>query len=359
MKPDLDTVKVAICYKNFAAKKGISHIGLGVSAINTAKTLRHHHIWADVWPVTSAKDIDQQLTEEQNRAKNNGQAPISHLIISAPWIPTEELIQLITAHKDVHFAVISHSNVGFLMADTRGIQLLREAADLQAGHYNIRVGGNSLKFVQWARHAWNQHIAYLPNLYYIYDMRPAHPHRAWEHGTLRIGCFGATRPFKNALTAAAAAIHMAITLRADVEFHVSTGRDEGGQGMIKAIEQLLIGIPNIKLIYSGWQPWPEFRRTVRHMHLLMQPSFTESFNVVTADGIAEGVASVVSSAIDWVPEDWSANSDDATEIAKKGIYLLNNAYAATDGQEAIRKYVHDGYEHWKKYLLHSDICMDN
>ncbi len=30
------------------------------------------------------------------------------------------------------------------------------------------------------------------------------------------------------------------------------------------------------------------------MHLLLQPSYTESFNMVTADGVAEGVASVVS-----------------------------------------------------------------
>jgi hypothetical protein len=34
------------------------------------------------------------------------------------------------------------------------------------------------------------------------------------------------------------------------------------------------------------------------VHLLLQPSFTQSFNVVTADGVHQGVPSVVSDAID-------------------------------------------------------------
>ena len=51
------------------------------------------------------------------------------------------------------------------------------------------------------------------------------------------------------------------------------------------------------------------------MHVLLQPSFTESFNVVTADGIAEGVPSVVSDAIDWVPRRWMAKADDPRDVA--------------------------------------------
>ena len=63
---------------------------------------------------------------------------------------------------------------------------------------------------------------------------------------------------------------------------------------------------NVKLVENGWQSWPKFRQSVAHMHLLLQPSYTESFNMVTADGVAEGVPSVVSHAIDWAPEHWKA-----------------------------------------------------
>ena len=40
-------LKVILAYKNFAANKNISHIGLGVSAMNTAKVLRRHGIAAE------------------------------------------------------------------------------------------------------------------------------------------------------------------------------------------------------------------------------------------------------------------------------------------------------------------------
>ena len=66
---------------------------------------------------------------------------------------------------------------------------------------------------------------------------------------------------------------------------------------------MMNGLPHVRLVENAWQTWPQFRQTVRHMHLLLQPSYTESFNVVTADGIAEGVPSVVSDAIEWAPDE--------------------------------------------------------
>jgi hypothetical protein len=86
------------------------------------------------------------------------------------------------------------------------------------------------------------------------------------------------------------------------------------------------------------------------MHLLLQPSYTESFNMVTADGVAEGVASVVSSAIDWAPEDWKADVDDTLSIARAGRRLLNDHMAAAEGRRALIRYVADGLHSYKKFL---------
>ena len=72
------------------------------------------------------------------------------------------------------------------------------------------------------------------------------------------------------------------------------------------------------------------------MHLLLQPSYTESFNMVTADGVAEGVPSVVSHAIDWAPEHWKAMMDDVLDIARVGRYLLTDPYAPQEGIEALK-----------------------
>ncbi len=44
--------------------------------------------------------------------------------------------------------------------------------------------------------------------------------------------------------------------------------------------------------------------------------------MVTADGIAEGVPSVVSEAIDWAPRSWKAPVDDANAMARIGRKLL-------------------------------------
>ena len=70
---------------------------------------------------------------------------------------------------------------------------------------------------------------------------------------------------------------------------------------IAAIRQMMCGTPHVKLVKNGWQSWPQFRATVRHMHLLLQPSYTKTFNVVTADGVAEGVPSVVSAQSSGLP----------------------------------------------------------
>ncbi len=70
-------MSVILAYKNFAANRNISHIGLGVAAINTAKVLRREGIKTDVWPILSAADLRKRLVV----------APAEHVIISAPWIP--------------------------------------------------------------------------------------------------------------------------------------------------------------------------------------------------------------------------------------------------------------------------------
>jgi hypothetical protein len=88
------------------------------------------------------------------------------------------------------------------------------------------------------------------------------------------------------------------------------------------------------------------------MHLLLQPSYTESFNMVTADGVAEGVPSVVSNAIDWAPEHWKANVDDVLDIARVGRSLLYDPRAAHDGIKALEAYVADGVRSYRKYFAH-------
>ena len=333
-------MSVVLAYKNFAANRNISHIGLGVAAINTAKVLQQNGIQTAVWPIINAEDLRRRLQAN----------PAANVIISAPWIPSSELQSLANDFAHTQFSVCCHSNVGFLQADRNGVKLVREMMELEAGSANIHLAGNSRRFCDWIRFAFSAPCAYLPNLYYLHD-EPVPQPRPFHGGTLKIGIFGATRPLKNMMSAAGAALEIARSLRSPLELWVSGGRTEGGgEVVLGAVKEMLAGLPQVSLVLNGWQTWPQFRRTVGSMNLLLQPSYTESFNMVTADGVAEGVASVVSSAIDWAPQDWKADVDDTLAIARVGRRLLHDPIAASEGRRALVAYVADGVTAYKTFL---------
>jgi hypothetical protein len=330
--------QVILAYKNFAANRAISHIGLGVTALNSAKSLRAAGVNADVWPIVSAAELSARLRT----------TPASHVVISAPWIQTTDLARMCAEFKETQFAVTCHSNLGFLQADPSAMRLLREGLELRRTNWNFQMAANSRRLANWAHAAYGIPCALLPNLYHLDAANPKR--ERWSGGTLRIGVFGAMRILKNLMTAAGAALEIANAKRADLEFWISSGRSEGAGSVLDAVRQMLNGLPHVKLVENGWQPWPQFRRTVRHMHLLMQPSYTESFNVVTADGVAEGVPSVVSEAIDWAPDNWKAPVDDAHAMARVGQGLLTSRWAQRQGWNALKAHNKRALAAWSEFV---------
>jgi hypothetical protein len=331
---------IVLAYKNFAASRNVSHIGLGVAAINTAKVLQSAGVATEIWPITSAADLRQRLEK----------TPREEVIISAPWIPALEMYALSNDFPQTRFTVTCHSNVGFLQADRNGTKLVRQLMELEMATCNVRLAGNTRRFCEWVQKAFRVPCVYLPNLYYLGAGAPR-PRPAFSAGTLRLGAFGATRPLKNLMSSAGAALEIARALRVPLEFWISAGRVEaGGDGVLAAVHEMLNGLPDVTVKLNGWQTWPEFRKTVAHMHLLLQPSYTESFNMVTADGVAEGVASVVSHAIDWAPNDWKADADDVPQIARVGRRLLLDVHAAYEGYQALQAYVADGIEAYRDFF---------
>lgn len=338
-------VHLVLCYKNFAAVQGVSHIGLGVAALNVAKVLQKHKIKCTVVPILDSKALDAYITKQSTTDQ-----PVTHVEIAAPWIPTRDLQHLTLKHHNVLFAVNCHSNVGFLQADTNGVKLLREYINLELGSLNFQIAGNSSKFISWVRQAYQAPCTYLPNMYFTdYAVTTNTP--IYKGGTLKIGAFGATRPQKNLMSAAGAALQLHEELKTDTEFYVSGARTEGGGGTIlNSVRAMTNNIPGFKLVELGWQSWPEFRDVVRRMHLLIQGSYTESFNMVTADGIAEGVPSVVSDALDWTPEYWKAYSDNVPDMARVGRQLLFDPKAPYDGLVSLETHNAEAFEAWCDWL---------
>jgi hypothetical protein len=62
---------------------------------------------------------------------------------------------------------------------------------------------------------------------------------------------------------------------------------------------------------------------------------------------------VVSSAIDWAPDDWKADVDDALEISRVARRLLHDPMAAADGRRALVEYVADGVQAYRKFFNYS------
>lgn len=342
------TVRLAIAYKNFGANKGLSHIGLGVSAMQNARALRALGYIVEIWPILSQTDLAYRLHVDRNNARSPHHIPVSHVVISAPWIPTADLANLVHQYSDVEFVVVSHSNIGFLQADPQAINLLRSGSELEQAAPNFHIGANSAKFKLWWTSTYGTAMLLLPNMYPFHSVRQK---PMWSGGRLRIGCFCAIRPYKNVLTAAAAALEVGTRLRvSDLEFWMSGGRNEGAGTIANAIFQMYNDVPRAKVIANNWESWPQFLSTVGSMDLMLQPSYTEGFNMVTADGIAQGVPTVVGDAIGWAPSNWKASTDSASDIANKAIALLHDPGAVSEGVEALTVHNNNAMNAWQSFL---------
>ncbi len=331
--------KIVLAYKTPEKTPGLSHVGLGVCALNICKVLAEAGLNPEVWPV-----FDGFVLRDKLRADTT----VRDVILFAPWMDTPFLHGLVREQREVTFAMVCHSNIAFLQADRWAMKIIREEIALEQLVPNFHVAGNSIKFCNFIREAYGAECAYLPNLYSLEGVKQTRS--GYRNGVLRLGIFGATRQLKNIMTAAGAALLISERLGVETEIFVSTGREEGGYGVMDSVRQMLMGKRRATLIESTWQPWQEFRETCRYMHLMLQPSFTETFNIVTADGIAVGVPSVVSESIDWVPPRWTAHADDPGHIAEIGIRLLKDPGAASQGLQYLRKYNRAGLQAWFEYL---------
>jgi len=335
-------IRVALFFKDFAVWLQASCVGLNVAGYTSAKYLNDNGIKTEVYPVRHNIDIVNAI----DKYKETNGKPLTHVIISAPWLSEMDMENLVKHFSYIKFLVLSHSNVGFLQADPYGIALYRKYVSLSKKYNNLNVGGNCSQFVNWFKHAYNENCICLPNMYPAERIRS----KVWNKKTpIRIGSFGAIRPEKNFMTATAAAIAIHSHFKVPVELHMSTGGDGCKSPTLPAIVQMTNDIPGFTLIRHDWQTWNHFIHLINQMNIMIQVSYTESFNMVTADGISVGVPSVISSAIRWAPSHWKADSDDPLDVADKGIMLLTKDQRFY-GSDALETHNKKSLVYWKTYL---------
>lgn len=334
--------RALLAYKTFQAEPGVSHAGLGIASSAAISVLVRAGIEAAALGVVDGYDLEDKLKSEPN---------VTHVVLVAPWVDIPFVEGLARRMPHISFTMTTHSDVAFLQSDTFAMRCMVLGATAQQNTRNFTVSGNSMRFCHWFEAAYGVHCQYLPNLYPLPATMPSRS-VAKPKASIDIGLFGATRYYKNMLTGAAAAL---VVSRGDlpVNLWISGGREEGGPAVTGAVREMLNGQSRLTLKVSEWQPWEEFRQTVSQMDLLLQPSFSESFNMVTADGASQGIPSVVSPAICWTPKYWQADPDDALAIARASRSVLHNPHAGIDGFKALAKHNSESLKVWSEYLGHA------
>ena len=351
VNPSLDSARVVLATKNWSNIPGVCSVGLSVTAANTMRVLRRQGLHIESWQL---KDVPELYIRLEKAAFDP--RPITHVITSAPsFLQPLHFIELGSRYPNIEFVQQNHTGTAYLSIDKFGIHNIKAVIDLEKDLHNVRVSFNNPRGTQWAKTSFGGGNLLLPNLYDTTTFVTPSPARH-DPDPIRVGSFGASRPWKNMLSAAEGAVELARQLGVGLDFFVNEGRDEnqwGGKRMIESRRELFEDMPNMRIVGVPWRPWPAFRKIVRTMDLLISPSFDETFCVVVADGIAEGVPAVVTGAMEWTPTHWWCKPYDPTDIMNVGMNLLHNKHSIHEAREGLSKYVQHGVKLWLDFILHN------
>jgi hypothetical protein len=316
----------------------ISHRGLGVSSQLTANFLIGQGYRVEILPTDGHGLIESKITATPS---------LTHVVVMAPWLDPVKAAEWCAKWPQIHFAITCHSNLAFLGADQLAAKLLPQYCALSRSVHNFLMAGNATSFVQFAGTAYRTAVVALPNLYTV-NMKVWRPRPLYRGGALDICMPGAIRQLKNYPTGAGAVLLLRHMMGVPIRLHMNTGRLEGGNNVV--VKGMIDEDPHVTLVDVPWLEWPEFTRLLGGMNLLLQPSLTESYNIVFADAIGQGVAGAVSPAIKWAPASWKADPDDPADLARVARQLICDEHAPYDGLDALQAQNAAGFLCWKEFL---------
>jgi hypothetical protein len=216
---------------------------------------------------------------------------------------------------------------------------------------NVSIGVNSPRIAKELKHIIPRvKILLLQNYYPLSDKIPSYKRSSDD---LNIGCFGAIRPMKNHLLQAICAIKFADNKKLKLNFHINSNRCEGkGEPILRNL-RALFNNSNHNLIEHTWMDHSEFLKVIASMDISMQVSFSETFNIVTADAVSMNVPVVVSPEISWTNCLYQAKPTCSEDIIK----TLNVAwYSSKIGTQRLNFYGLEHYDHEVKELWSKTIA---
>lgn len=264
-------------------------------------------------------------------------------VIEAIWASPVKMQELIDKYPHIRFVVRVHSKTPFLAMEGSAIEYIKAYEKL-----GVIVSFNSVDTGSDFAQIGIQNT-YLPNIYP--EIKHYGCHEGEKRRTFyRIGCFGAIRPLKNQLAQAVAAIMFAESKKASVHFYINSTRiEQRGEGVLKNIRALFAGTRH-KLVEVEWLDHTDFVQLIGKMDACMQVSFTETFNIVTADCIAAHVPVVVSKEIHWL-NCRKANPTSESQIADVLDYVIKHkVHLVEDNIQDLHTYNHVAILTWFRFL---------
>lgn len=256
--------------------------------------------------------IDKEVTDYQP----------THVIIEALWVVPIKFTQLSALHPKVKWYVHLHSDLPFLANE--GVAMEWIAAYIDNPSVMIIVNSKrlfrELRFV--LRHKQDveddvvdENIIYLPNFYPASTVPKKDYNFSGEE--LNVACFGAIRPMKNQLTQAIAAVMFGEKTRKKIVFHINSSRvEQKGEAVLRNIQNFFDSIKDKghRLVEHSWYTREEFVALCGTMDMGMQCSFSETFNIVCADLVSQGVPTIGTSEIQWLSPVYYADANDTQDI---------------------------------------------
>ena len=279
----------------------------------------------------------------------------THVIIEALWVVPSKFEILQKLHPDVTWILRLHSEMPFMAGEGIAMNWISEYSKIR----NMLISVNAprmfreVKIFLKTMHHWtdrevNEKVLYLPN---FYPQNYASPKKIDQSSHyINVGCFGAIRPLKNHLVQAIAAVDFAESLGKRVRFHVNAGRVEmQGQPVASNIEHLFAHLyeRGHRLVNHVWTPREEFLKVCASMDIGMQCNFSETFNIVGADLISQGVPIIGTSEIPWL-RTGKADPNSSKDIAHALTHVYRHPWLNVKfNQWSLNKYTCKTAKVWK------------
>ena len=242
----------------------------------------------------------------------------THIVLEALWATPSKIYELQLLHPSIKWIVRLHSEIPFISNEGIAIEWLRSYQSI-----DVDIVVNSPRMMHDLNMILDEDVDSAPNYYPLYYQVKSRAKFPRNDHYIHVGCFGAIRPLKNHLTQAIAAMKYADSRGKAIAFHINGTRVEGGNSILKNLHALFKN--NRKghiLIDHPWYDHAQFREVVSTMDIVLQVSFSETYNIVAADAVSQLVPVVGSDEITFISKWFQAKPTSVRDIAAKMCWAL-------------------------------------